>query len=140
MSKVLTEPYNKKKDQSRTIIPKNNFLANFFKHMGNVSELCKLVNISRQTYYDWLKKDKGFAKAIKDEEEGLIDFVESQAFSLIKAKNPTMCIFFLKCKGKDRGYIERQEFELSGGIKTDSALTVKVVQVKDEMKKDRKKK
>ena len=79
--------------------------------------ICKEIKINRQTYYNWMEKDEKFATAIEDEQEGLIDFVESKAFNLINEKNPTMIIFFLKTKGKHRGYVETQEHKVSGEMK-----------------------
>ncbi len=43
---------------------------------------------------------------------GVLDFAESNLKKLEKEGNPAATIFFLKTKGKKRGYIERQEIEL----------------------------
>lgn len=40
-----------------------------------------------------------------------LDFAESELFKQIKEGNITGVIFFLKTKGKKRGYIERSEFD-----------------------------
>ena len=95
---------------------KEQFISLFLKKTGNVTELCKSVGINRTTYYDWMKKDEKFEQAIRDEEEGLIDFAESKLMILISEKNPTALIFFLKTKGKKRGYIESAEHIHSGGM------------------------
>lgn len=97
------------KKRSKTDLNKENFIALFFKHTGNISYICKTIGIHRTTYYLWLKKDKKFKETIDAELEGLIDFVESKLFNLIDDKNVAAVIFFLKTKGKGRGYVERIE-------------------------------
>jgi len=82
------------------------FIQRYFPTTGNISAICRELKIDRGTYYQWMEKDPTFKQAILDEQEGLIDFVESKAFNLINDKNPTMIIFFLKTKAKHRGYIE----------------------------------
>jgi len=48
------------------------------------------------------------------EEDGL-DFAEYKLLDLINSGDRTAIIFYLKCKGKDRGYIERQELTGTDG-------------------------
>lgn len=97
---------DKKKEQHRTTQAKKSFLEIFYDKSGNVYETCKSVDITRTTYYDWMKNDEAFKKAVIDIQEALIDFSESQLLSLIKSKNVTSVIFHLKTKGKERGYVE----------------------------------
>ena len=99
---------------NQTALKKRKFIELFFTKTGNISELCKAVGIARCTYYDWIEKDEDFKNRILAEQEGLIDFAESKLLQLINEKNPTAIIFFLKTKGKHRGYVEKQEFEHSG--------------------------
>jgi predicted DNA-binding transcriptional regulator AlpA len=79
------------------------------KSLGVVSTACKKVKISRTTFYKYLKEDPTFAKEVKEIEDVALDFAESQLFNQIKEGNTTATIFYLKTKGKRRGYIERQE-------------------------------
>lgn len=116
-----------KKERESTARNKQALLKAFLSTTGNISYLCQSVGISRYTYYDWLKNDPEFKAKIEAEREGLIDFAEAKLFQLIDSKNITAIIFFLKCKGKGRGYLERQEIEHSGGL--DNKLTVEVVHV-----------
>ena len=91
---------------------KEKFLQILELNSGNVSVSCKKSNIGRQTYYQWKEADQEFADACVDVKEGLLDFAESQLQGLIKESNVIATIFFLKCKGKKRGYTEKQELEL----------------------------
>ena len=83
--------------------------------LGVVTVACKQTEIPRSTYYKWLKEDEEFAKAVKEIENIALDFGESQLHSQMKDGNTSATIFFLKTKGKKRGYIERQELDLSSG-------------------------
>lgn len=80
--------------------------------LGVVSSACKQVGISRWTHYDWLKKDDDYAKEVNAINEHAVDFVESNLYKLIKNGNASATIFFLKTKGKKRGYIETQELQV----------------------------
>lgn len=85
------------------------FLELFRKKAGIITSTCQATGISRTQYYAWVREDKTFAAAIDDINEQLIDYSESQLMSKIQAGNMTAIIFHLKCKGKKRGWVERQE-------------------------------
>ena len=88
---------------------KAKFLEVFDGVACNVSQACKAAGVSRQTYFNWKKDDEKFATVVKDSQEALIDFAESMLMKKIKAEDNTAIIFFLKCRAKERGYIERVE-------------------------------
>ena len=99
-----------------TVIKKEQCINLFFSKTGNISELCKAMGIHRSTFYEWINTDKDFKEKIEAEKESLIDFAESKLFNLMNEKNITAIIFFLKSKGKERGYWEKHSFE--GAIPT----------------------
>ena len=82
--------------------------------LGVVTEACKQADIPRSTYYKWLKEDENFAREVRDIENVALDFAETQLHSQIAENSTAATIFYLKTKGKKRGYIERQEIETSG--------------------------
>ena len=45
-----------------------------------------------------------------------LDLAEERLFDLIKEGNVTAIIFYLKCQGKGRGYIERYDHRIDGQI------------------------
>ena len=80
--------------------------------MGIVSLACDKCNLSRTQFYQWLKDDADFRQKYEEIEERQIDFVESRLFQNIKNGDPTSIIFYLKTKGKKRGYVEKTEIDI----------------------------
>lgn len=91
---------------------KRNMIEALERSLGIVTTACQAANIARQTHYNWMKSDEAYAKAVRDIENRTLDFAESHLHKLIKDGNPAATIFFLKTKGKTRGYVERQEIEV----------------------------
>ena len=82
------------------------------KSLAVVTQACRMTGVGRRTYYDWLKKDDEFAEKIEDLKEIAIGFVESNLLQAVQSKSPgavTAQIFFLKCRAKHRGYVEKVE-------------------------------
>ncbi len=82
------------------------------KSLGVVTTAARVADVSRETHYRWLKEDAEYKEAVRLIGEQAIDFAESYLHALIKDKNPAAVIFFLKTKGKARGYVERQEIQV----------------------------
>lgn len=61
-----------------------------------------------------MREDKDYKKAVDELSNVALDFAESQLHQQIKGGNPTAIIFYLKTKGKKRGYVERQEISHEG--------------------------
>jgi hypothetical protein len=85
------------------------------KSLGVVTSACKTVGVGRTTHYLWMQEDKEYKAAVEELSDVAIDFAESQLHKQIKDGNSTATIFFLKTKGKKRGYVERQELDVSSG-------------------------
>lgn len=88
------------------------FLEVYDRNACNVSRCCKAVGIDRWTYYDWCKADPEFKRSIDAAREALIDTAESLLAKQMAEGNVTALVFFLKCQGKSRGYVERTEHDL----------------------------
>ena len=119
--KIPTNRTTIKKDPNPKAVEnqkKNKILfLDLFLKTGNITAACKNGNIGRQTFYDWMKNDGIFKRDFEDCEDALIDFAEGKLLNLIDEKNPTAIIFFLKTKGKERGYIEPTYLNLQGEMK-----------------------
>jgi hypothetical protein len=101
-------------DKSRHI-KKESIIKALEASLGVVTIACKKTDTPRSTFYKWLNEDKEFAKEVKDIENIALDFAESQLHNQIEKGNTSATIFYLKCRGKKRGYIERSELDITSG-------------------------
>lgn len=92
---------------------KSLFLKALAEARGNVSHACKVVGAPRSWFYDNKNKDSEFAKQVEEIEEAILDDAEKRLQDYIHGDDNragiTATIFFLKTRGKDRGYSERIE-------------------------------
>jgi len=100
-------------------ITKKGMIEALEKSLGIVSTACKFVGISRETHYRWMREDNDYKLAVESISDIALDFVESQLHKQIMDGEVSSTIFYLKTKGKKRGYIEKQEIEMSGGLNID---------------------
>ena len=82
--------------------------------LGNVSVTCEKLGIGRKTFYEWLKNDEKFKEQIDEIDQKNIDFAETALMKNINAGKEASIFFFLKCKAKDRGYVEKSEIDVKG--------------------------
>jgi hypothetical protein len=112
---------------------KKKVLEELEKQKGIVSTTCNNTGTPRSTFYLWVANDPEFKEAVEDIQEVAIDYVESKLFEKIDGvyqgretddgeinvyKTPpsdTAIIFYLKTKAKKRGYIEKQQMEITKG-------------------------
>jgi len=126
-----TTPIKKREDRRRKI-KKKAILAGFFKVTGNISHLCNQVGIYRSTFYGWLKSDPEFAAQIQEEEEALLDYAENCLFMMMADKIPAAVIFYLKTKGKKRGYVERVEEDFRGQMNVTQEMKITIVHTRED--------
>ena len=81
---------------------------------GFVSKAAQLCGVSRTTFYVYVKKYPTVQEALEDEREKRHDFVENKLMNAINNDNIAAILFYLKTQCKQRGYVERQQFEHSG--------------------------
>ncbi len=79
------------------------------KSLGIVSIACKAVGIARQTHYEWFNEDPKYKASVEAVAEIALDFAESKLHKQIEKEDTIATIFYLKTKGKKRGYIEKSE-------------------------------
>ena len=95
---------------------------------GLIYHACKKAgNISRSTYYRYIKEDPEFAKAVEDIKEAQIDYVEGELIKNIAQGKETSIIFYLKSKAKKRGYTDKSEVDITSGGKSISDIKIQVI-------------
>jgi hypothetical protein len=131
------------RDAAHTAQQKRKLLDMLKTTLGVVETACQRTGIGRRTHYDWLKKDAKYRAEVADIEDVWLDFGETQLQKLMQgysvpdtkvflnndSKKPitvpitkhigpdaSAVIFFLKSKGKGRGYVEKSQVEHSGHI------------------------
>ncbi|MCK9592691.1 MAG: Cro/CI family transcriptional regulator [Methanoregula sp.] len=107
------------KKKQVTEATKKAFLQAMVKSFGNVTASCRAVGIDRSTPYQWADKDPEFKEKFNSNmyEETFLDAIEAKLAKLAMDENPTVLIFLAKTKGKKRGYVERNETDLTTGGK-----------------------
>jgi hypothetical protein len=105
MAKIIPGGLMEKKIKEK----KERFLKALRAHRGLVTFAAKSMDISCMFHYRELKNDPEYAAEVKLIQEANIDMSESQLLRSIKGGNIIANMFYLKCKAKHRGYIERQE-------------------------------
>jgi hypothetical protein len=79
------------------------FIENLKKSLGIISVAMGKTGIDQETYNKWLK-NKEFQKALEDTQNLSIDYVENKLLNLINEGDLGAIQFYLKTKGKKRGY------------------------------------
>ena len=130
-TKVCTDAANQANQANHTnhtLLNKKAFIDLFGSNRCNISKTCKKIGISRCTYYNWIETDPEFANDVEDAREELIDDVEDKLIALINKGDVPSTIFFLKTKGKKRGYVEKTE--------TDTHVEIDGAKLLDKIQED----
>ena len=119
----------KNKDNSLGKAKTNNnkkiFIQALAENRGIVTKACKATGISRTQVYKWRDEDPTFIDQINEVQQIVLDFAEDKLFEHIDNDNVPSLLFFLKCRGKERGYVERQEITGKDG---EELPTIQVIQ------------
>jgi hypothetical protein len=117
----------KEKTQNLTL-KKAAMLEALEKSLGIVTSAAKSVGIRRETHYAWLNEDAEYKEKVNSLSDVALDFAESQLHKQIQNGEVSSTIFYLKTKGKKRGYIESQRiaFEDNDG-NVDNTLKINIV-------------
>ena len=110
---------------TNTDILKKQIVEALEKSLGVVTTAVKNVGIHRSTFYEWYNTDEAFKKEVDSISDIAIDFAESQLHKQLQDGNSTSTIFYLKTKGKRRGYVERTE--ITGAEGEPTAFKIEII-------------
>jgi len=82
---------------------------------GLLTLAAKRAGIGFTTAKRYVAEFSSVAQAVVDSKEHMLDFAEAKLFQKIDKGDNACLIFYLKCQGKERGYIEHHEFSGPGG-------------------------
>lgn len=88
------------------ILRQRQVIESLERNMGMLTYTAKELRCSYSVLKKYVEKNKGVAEALKAIEEESLDLAESGLMTLIKRCNPAALFFYLKTKGKRRGYVE----------------------------------
>lgn len=94
-------------------IPIETIVKIYEKKGCNITATCTALGIARKTFYEWREKKKKLAEGLEAAEEAIIDFAESKLVEHINNDDVQALIFFLRTKGKKRGYVEKTESDVN---------------------------
>ena len=101
---------------------KEKFLEALAHGYGIIATACEAIGIGRSTYYRWYNADPEFKERVDEITETQVDFVESKLMQSINANDTTAIIFYLKTKGKKRGYNEKAQPKAPDPLPTAATL------------------
>jgi len=98
--------------------------------LGIVSTACNRTGISRSSFYKWYKEDEEFRKKVDEIDNLKLDFVESKLFKNIENEKEKSIIFYLQHKGHKRGYIQRQNINLTSNQEDIKKIEIEIIESK----------
>ena len=109
----------KEKNTPKTPIDKSNeklTLAAIKNSAGIISSIAKRLDVDWHTAESWIQKYPSTLAAFAAEREGVLDMAEAAIFTAIKQGDTGSAKWILSTIGRKRGFTEKQEIEISGGI------------------------
>ena len=98
--------------------------------LGIVSTACNRSGISRSSFYKWYKEDEEFRKKVDEIDNVKLDYVESKLFKNIENEKEKSIIFYLQHKGHKRGYIQKQNINLTSNEEEIKKIEIEIIESK----------
>ena len=111
-------------------LKKDTLLQALESSLGIVSTACNRTGISRSSFYKWYKEDEEFRQKVDEIDNVKLDFVESKLFKNIENEKEKSIIFYLQHKGHKRGYIQRQNINLTSNEEDIKKIEIEIIESK----------
>ena len=102
-------------EQKRTQLNKQKLREALDASLGIVTEACDKAQLSRTQHYKWYKEDIKYRYAVDSIENKFIDFAETHLKNQIASGSVQATTFFLRTRGRKRGYAEKQDIDITSG-------------------------
>lgn len=107
-------------ERRSTASKKKRMIAALTETGGLVASAARSVGISRDSHYTWLKADPDYAAQVDELTESTLDRIESLVLNMALddskdvpiATRLQACMFYLRTKGKGRGFSYQQNVEM----------------------------
>lgn len=97
---------------------------------GFISIACKSLGCTRRTVYNYIDKYPELKEVVTDIREHYLDIAEASLIQKVKDGNTPELLFYLKTQGKKRGYIEKQQIDLSSGDEQINKIEIEIIKPK----------
>ena len=111
-------------------LKKDTLLQALENSLGIVSTACNRTGISRSSFYKWYKEDEEFRKKVDEIDNVKLDYVETKLFKNIENEKEKSIIFYLQHKGHKRGYIQRQNINLTSNEEDIKKIEIEIIEPK----------
>lgn len=88
------------------------------RHHGLISLAAADIGMTRENLYQRINKSEHLQAVLTEARERTTDVAESSLFRKIEEGEAWAVCFYLKTQGRGRGYVERQEIDITQTIRT----------------------
>ena len=111
-------------------LKKDTLLQALESSLGIVSTACNRTGISRSSFYKWYKEDEEFRQKVDEIDNVQLDYVETKLFKNIENEKEKSIIFYLQHKGHKRGYVQRQNINLTSNEEDIKKIEIEIIESK----------
>lgn len=94
------------------------------KNGGFVTRVAAALNCDTRTIYNYYERYPELKEYKEEIQEAFIDLAENKLVENVKNNDNTAIIFLLKCKGKQRGYIDKQVIDVTSNGQNINNITL----------------
>ena len=111
-------------------LKKDTLLQALESSLGIVSTACNRTGLSRSSFYKWYKEDEEFRQKVDEIDNVKLDYVETKLFKNIENEKEKSIIFYLQHKGHKRGYVQRQNINLTSNEEDIKKIEIEIIKSK----------
>ena len=111
-------------------LKKDTLLQALESSLGIVSTACNRTGISRSSFYKWYKEDEEFRQKVDEIDNVKLDYLETKLFKNIENEKEKSIIFYLQHKGHKRGYVQRQNINLTSNEEDIKKIEIEIIESK----------